>query len=261
MDLIVGILRYTHLSPAELIEDDTLSVGQRHHRWVAWSVAETLYCRQDPFSFVFGLSAFLPVFIMIFLAGLASAPSTQRVPTLVLLLGLVFNTGLNIVIKKVVRSPRPAHPAAAYSVSQGMPSNHAQFICFFIVYLLLKAKPGAALHVPGNPESAKRSNLWKRNRNGTKGNMPSISSRESMPLEGPSPCLRLLYLVTGTVVCVGRVYNGHHTVAQVLVGALLGLWMGNVCTMSSVQQLLAVIAERCVVPIMLVCIHWIQWIV
>ncbi|KAF4789145.1 Dolichyldiphosphatase 1 [Turdus rufiventris] len=52
--------------------------------------------------------------------------------------GLVFNEGVNWLIKNVIREPRPCEEAhSTVTTKYGMPSSHSQFMWFFSVYSFL----------------------------------------------------------------------------------------------------------------------------
>ncbi|RNF07796.1 PAP2 family protein [Trypanosoma conorhini] len=154
-------------------------------RWVVWKATAACYSPRDPLSFLFALLALLPIVVLLFLAGLASAPSfRQQGAALGLLMGLVFNAGVNAMMKRCTRSPRPRHPASgdfccAPPSAHGMPSDHAQFMFFFITWLMRRAA------LTGLP----------------------------MTLG-----MRAFLIAAALAVSYGRVYNNYHYPMQVIVG-------------------------------------------
>lgn len=230
---------YTYITAGERRwSAGSASPGSEATSWNAWSITQVLYRERDPVSRLLGLSSILPFVIVLFLCGLASAPSPHRVPALVFLLGLTTSVCLNVLLKSCIRSPRPAHPAPSvnHSTIHGMPSDHAQFMWFVTTYLLHTNRPKAV--VAKKPNGSHLANVV----------------RNSMPSAAMSA-----FLITGAVlVTVGRVYNGHHTVGQVLVGAVLGCGLGLLWRKAPLSLWLVSFAKRVVVPVMLYCTAWVD---
>jgi len=113
------------------------------------------------------------------------------------LTGLVFSSAVNTVLKKLIKQPRPA---GSVKTGHGMPSDHAQFSFFFVVYVSAW--------------------MWQRVR------LSRVAKAQ----------LLALLLVTSVIVCWSRVHLGVHSFAQVVAGAITGsilgwLWAawGRVC--------------------------------
>jgi len=105
------------------------------------------------------------------------------------LLGLMLCEGLNKVLKRIIREPRPPlSPKGGF----GMPSAHSQFAFFLLTFctllLLLKWRTKSFESV------AQLFGLW----------------------------------VAAFAVCIGRVYLSYHTLSQVLVGVVVGGVLGVV---------------------------------
>lgn len=259
--MLVAIRHYTHLTAAEwacLAEavqqqqqqhsSDTATDG--HHRcgegtWTSWSLVDFRYRRHDTLGYLFAVSSFLPLVIILFLSGLASTPappsssSSRRLPALVLLMCLIANTALNTCLKSVLKGPRPPHPSAAtsnYSTAHGMPSDHAQFIFFFVTYLSLRARQLGR----------------------------TATATAAAPLGRKAPAIgwpmRLFFAAAACLVAAGRVYNAYHTVEQVAAGAALGAALAVVATRPPVQRVLRTAAEAAMVPAMLACTRWTRYI-
>ncbi|RNC44945.1 PAP2 family protein [Trypanosoma cruzi] len=165
--------------------------------WDAWTPTAAFYDTRDSLSFLFAILGLNPFFLLVFLSGLASAAHfRQQTPAIILLLGLSYNTLLNVFLKRFFRSPRPLHPAKGsfdFGVpsAHGMPSDHAQFMFFFVTWLMRRAA------LTGLPMSLG---------------------------------MRAFLISSALAVSYGRVYNSHHYPSQVVVGALIGVANAYLCT-------------------------------
>ncbi|CAJ1030278.1 PAP2 superfamily, putative [Leishmania lindenbergi] len=255
---------YTHLSAVELQQGEVLarthrqgaaalatpaktpvaSSGSPH--WKSWAMTEVLYRQHDLFSKLFGISSIGPVAMMVLLTGMTSAPCRERrIPAMNLILYLVLSVCLNVALKEVIRSPRPAHPAAGmnYTTMNGMPSDHAQFMAGFSVYLLRRW----AHTQRRRTERRKAGHLQQRK---------SISASAALTRSSLSYALMGLLLFATLFIGAGRIYNGYHTVGQALVGWMVGIALALVCTTVRVQRSFTWVSEKVLVPVMLVCTFW-----
>ncbi|EPY34840.1 dolichyldiphosphatase [Angomonas deanei] len=220
MDFIRRFLAYAHLESLCGMSSNQLALCQPEG-WASWAMTEVVYAEESYRSFLLGIFSFLPIVIVLFLAGFASAlPVTVPRPDTTQF--LVLNTVLNRVFKKMVDQPRPPHPAEINSVGKGFPSDHAQFMSFFVVYLIV--------------------------RGGT------TKKRVSRPYV-------LFYAVMTAIVCYSRVYNGHHTVGQVLAGVGVGAVLGWGCATAVLQRPMRWLVDKCITTIMLWCTGWTAHIV
>ena len=88
------------------------------------------YTPDDPLGFICTLLSLVPVFIII---ALITLTLDRRRLIFTSLLGQIGNIIINIITKHIIRQPRPTD-----THSYGMPSNHAQFIFFFIGFWIPK---------------------------------------------------------------------------------------------------------------------------
>lgn len=255
---------YTHLPAAEMRHGEALAHEHRQHaaalattaetsvtpseppHWKSWALTEVVYRQHDLLSKLFGISSIVPVAMMVVLVGLTSAPCRERrIPAMNLILYLILSVCLNVVLKAAVRSPRPAHPAAGigYTTVYGMPSDHAQFMAGFSVYLL-RRWAHARRH---RTERRKYGHLQQRE---------SASASAALTRTSPPYALAALLLFATLFIGVGRVYNGYHTVGQVLVGWMVGIALALACTTAHVQRGLTWVSEKALVPVMLACTFW-----
>ncbi|KPI82953.1 putative dolichyl pyrophosphate phosphatase [Leptomonas seymouri] len=259
IDQLMTVLSYTHLSAAELQQglarastNHTATFG--HPSWKSWALTEVLYRDNDTLSKGFAISSFLPLVIVMFLSGLASAPCRERrLPALNLILYLILSVALNVTCKACIRSQRPAHPAAGlnYTTLHGMPSDHSQFMAGIAVYLMRRWSAYNRSSCRASaiaPQSRKRS--------------PSKTTARYSPtlpqdMQRPMPRLLTSFLLSAALfVGAGRVYNGYHTVGQVLVGWVVGAVLALICTTAAVQRGLTWASEAILLPVMLVCTYW-----
>jgi len=124
--------------------------------------------------------------------------------TITFFIGLLFSEFLNYMLKHLIQEPRPTIKFSNYT-EYGMPSAHAQFVCFFATYIIYFVF--IKLHHMNNNTIIE--------------NMTKIIIISSSVL-------------MAVVVCFGRIYLQYHTVAQVLCGAFVGallatLWFILTC--------------------------------
>ena len=50
--------------------------------------------------------------------------------------GIFLNEGVNLVLKYIVREPRPTSPHTVSNLEYGWPSSHSQFTWFFVTYII-----------------------------------------------------------------------------------------------------------------------------
>jgi dolichyldiphosphatase len=121
---------------------------------------------------------------------LAETAARRRL-ALRVLAGQVANEGLNLVLKRVLREPRPA---AATRTDYGMPSSHAQFVAYFLVVFCSVA---VSWGTTGRPRD-----------------------------RVVALCGCVLALLGALSVLVSRVYLGYHSVRQVAAGWAVGVFFG-----------------------------------
>ncbi|SCZ97785.1 BZ3500_MvSof-1268-A1-R1_Chr7-3g09586 [Microbotryum saponariae] len=126
------------------------------------------------------------------------------------------------VLKRFIRQPRP-DGALHYETTYGMPSTHSSSIAYFGTYLTL-----SSLLLPFHPRISSLVPLYVHIVK--LGSDKFISGENLIRLS-----LACLFVVGASSVCWSRIRLGHHTRAQVIVGASLGtgvacvwfvLWIG-----------------------------------
>ncbi|SCV70605.1 BQ2448_3367 [Microbotryum intermedium] len=126
------------------------------------------------------------------------------------------------ILKRFIRQPRPDR-ALRYETTYGMPSTHSSSIAYFGTYLTL-----ASLSLPFHSRISSLVPLY-----------PHIIKFDSGKVVSGENLIRLslasLFVLSASSVCWSRIRLGHHTKAQVIVGASLGacvacawfmLWIG-----------------------------------
>ncbi|XP_020578251.1 lipid phosphate phosphatase gamma, chloroplastic [Phalaenopsis equestris] len=159
----------------------------------AVTLTHVRYHRGDSLGHLLAWVSLIPVFIS--LGGFVTHFLFRReLQCLCFSLGLIFSQFLNELIKSSVQQSRPETCVALEMCdSHGWPSSHSQYMFFFSTYFSLLCLSGTG---------------------------EGVSSRRSRFLTALFPwpaAILTLY---------SRVYLGYHTIAQVLAGAILGLFLG-----------------------------------
>eukprot|EP00850_Spirogloea_muscicola_P022342 SM000289S10408 [mRNA] locus=s289:26730:28027:+ [translate_table: standard] len=133
-------------------------------------------------------ASLLPVLIAF--AGFPGHVLARReLRTIAFCLGTIASEAANQVLKRTLRMPRPMTcEALEMCESHGMPSSHAQYMCFFALYMTLLVL---------------RHNTYD----------DGVSKVLSATLPWPFALLTM----------ISRVYLGYHTLSQVMAGACVGL--------------------------------------
>jgi len=95
-------------------------------------LTEVKYDPSDPLGLVLAVASLLPIALLVAFPTLILFRRDLR--TITFFAGQLANEALNMVLKRVLREPRPA---GSHREDYGMPSSHAQFSGFFAVYLIL----------------------------------------------------------------------------------------------------------------------------
>jgi len=159
---------------------------------------------------------------LIIMDQMSKLHSKRDIKNFLILSGLVINEALSLAIKKVVKQPRPIEKCQLLDTcdSYGWPSSHTQCMFFFLgLHLCLASRqqpPGAKWAPPGWMDKL-------------------ISLLETVTLA-----------ISSFLVGYSRHYLSYHTLEQVLVGAVIGLffsliWSSLVMTGSIERRLLAII--------------------
>jgi dolichyldiphosphatase len=140
------------------------------------------------------------------------------------------------ILKRFIRQPRPVG-AKKFEKTYGMPSTHSSSIAFFATYLSL-----SSLLLPLHPRVTSLLPFYDRFSTLSSALGPGAAQHAfwrhfagELGQRGTRIALAGFFLAGGASVCWSRVRLGHHTRAQVLVGASLGsaialgwmsLWLG-----------------------------------
>ncbi|KAJ2391828.1 hypothetical protein H4S02_001125 [Coemansia sp. RSA 2611] len=163
-----------------------ISAGQAP-RLKSFSLTHFQYQDGDHFGMLLALISLAPIFLIV--SETSIILSRREMAGVLLLLGQLLNELLNLIIKLIIREPRPhEHLGDGY----GMPSSHAQFMGFFVVYVVVYLETRVVMH--------------------------QVHRR----------VVQAGSLVLGGLVLISRVYLGYHTVRQVLAGAIVGAGTGAV---------------------------------
>lgn len=104
-----------------------------------WGLTAVVYERGSPLSLFLGIVSLAPVLIILVVLLLGILAPSRRVA--VFSLGMGVNFAISYYLKqKVFRQPRPEHPwPLANRADFGMPSNHSQFMSYFLAALFFTA--------------------------------------------------------------------------------------------------------------------------
>uniref|UniRef100_A0A3P8U269 Dolichyldiphosphatase n=1 Tax=Amphiprion percula TaxID=161767 RepID=A0A3P8U269_AMPPE len=105
-------------------------------RWRAITITHVEFAEDDLTGEVLAYISLLPVAILV---GFVTLIVFKReLHTISFFGGLLLNEIVNWLLKNILREPRPCAGAHSTLYSEyGMPSNHSQFIWFFVVYFFL----------------------------------------------------------------------------------------------------------------------------
>lgn len=155
-----------------------------------WIFSEVLYDTDDKLSLFLGIIALVPLLTLFILTILTAVPTVLSRNAARFLIILLINEAIAQILKRVFKQARPDpgwpiefRASRERQLGHGMPSSHTQLVfCAAMTTLLLPVK--GALH----KYRVFRYGQW----------------------------------VMAVLVGYSRIYNGYHSVAQVLVGAVVG---------------------------------------
>ena len=180
----------------------------------AFSLTYVQYNAGDFVGFLCAGLSMAPVFLIV--ALVTATLSRRDLHIFTGLVGQLLNTIFNVLIKRCIRQPRPSSPAhdnlstpdAVGFSPHGMPSNHAQFVFFFVGFWV----PWILM----SRNNKVRSSLNSRNDRSGGGAWCVVIRHVASVI--------IIFCAIGVV--FARVYLHYHTVPQVAVGAVVGLVVG-----------------------------------
>jgi len=156
-------------------------------KWTPLRMLHMEYPEGDKIGHVLAWFSMTPFFIF---AGMVTLILFRRdLHTIAFTLGQLVNEVFNLILKRIIKEPRPAVQHTVHLVQHGMPSSHAQFIWFFSAYFVFFV----IFRVVENSHK-----WWK-------------------------PAMSCAAIALATVVTYSRVYLGYHTNAQVMWGSGIGV--------------------------------------
>jgi len=165
--------------------------------WATFRLVHVVYPKGDKIGQLLALTSLAPLALLVSFATLIVF--RRDLHTMAYFAGILLNEALNWLVKHWIREPRPCAGKRLHWVEFGMPSSHAQFMCFFASYLCLFLFVRLRRQ---NMIAAHREILWK------------------LPVALATICLT-------TMVLTSRIYLGYHTWGQVLWGAAIGSVFGT----------------------------------
>jgi membrane-associated phospholipid phosphatase len=163
-----------------------------------WLFSEVLYDTDDKLSLFFGIISLIPLLILFILTILSSIPTVVSRNSARFLIILLINEAICQLLKRVFRQGRP-EPAWPYEMrasrerqlGHGMPSSHTQLMfCGAMTTFLLSTAAN------------------------NKGTTTNALHKYRL--------FRFGFWVLALLVGISRVYNGYHSVSQVIAGAVVG---------------------------------------
>ena len=168
--------------------------------WVPLSLTLVEYPKGDPLGKFLAMVSLLPFAIAILHFGVFCILKDWH--TFFYGVGIILNHMINFVLKTIIKQPRPTVSfrnleSAHHHMVYGMPSTHAQFMCFALFYMFLFV-------------------LFRLPNDG--GNMEKVCKTSILTV----------YSFATVLVLYSRVYLMYHTVEQVFYGAIIGMLLGYV---------------------------------
>lgn len=163
------------------------------------------YDPSDPISKLFSYITLAP--IMLVIAGFAITYYKRDLRLVLYNLGLLFSTMVNKFLKhQIFRQPRPEYKFQFPLKDFGMPSDHTQVMCFItVMYILFSLEKSKKVET--TVKHSRTNNL----------NVNYVND-----IINYLECLGLIFLTF--LVGVSRIYLYYHTIAQVTVGAVVGIF-------------------------------------
>ena len=186
-------------------------------RYTPLSLTFVSYQQGDTIGKVAALVTLAPIFAHVALGSWILA--RRELHAACLFAGSVLNTALCVAIKSQVRQPRPA---GATLQDYGMPSNHAQTTTFLALYCVLLLWHGCTVrHSPGSSLGVANPHPHP-NPNSDPNPNPNPNPNQVRHALFWKPALTAAAALLALAVAASRVYLGEHTLAQVVVGSLVG---------------------------------------
>ena len=185
----------------------------------SFSLTHVQYTQGDPFGFVCAGLSLAPVFLIV--AYVTAILARRDLYLFTGLVGQLFNTLFNVLIKRIIKEPRPTtghlthSPEAVGFSPHGMPSNHAQFVFFFVGFWL----PWIFTNANNQRRGSAVNNGSGNNRNVGVGGGGCVVWRHFAAV---------VIVLLASAVVFARVYLHYHTLPQVGVGVAIGLVVGYV---------------------------------
>ena len=153
--------------------------------FVPLDLTYVVYSRTSTLSLLYALVTFTPFVVFIALSTIIAC--RREIEAVNQCAGLLLSTAINSLLKRALQHPRPLQ---SVKEGHGMPSDHAQFMGFFTLYLI----------------------LWLHTRACVTGSGRWIVTAGLVALSG--------------LVCVSRIHLGVHSEVQVVAGLAVGCALG-----------------------------------
>ncbi|KAK5658499.1 hypothetical protein OQA88_1891 [Cercophora sp. LCS_1] len=191
------------------------------------SLTHVAYDPNDPLSLAAAYLSLLPQALMIVYATLLF--STREAEIALMFAGQLACEALNFVLKRLIKQDRPRHIHQSNTKGYGMPSSHAQFVCFWAValslVLLVRHRPTFTKKDTGPRGLGELRVRW------TEGGVRVLSADIERYAHAPWGVWQRGVVSAGAVAVAGlvawsRIYLGYHTPTQVFAGCTAGTLCG-----------------------------------
>ncbi|XP_046845495.1 dolichyldiphosphatase 1-like [Xenia sp. Carnegie-2017] len=176
-------------------------VSKTKTKWKPVSFTFVQYPEGDIYGKFLAWLSLAPVFIIV--GFVAVIIFRRELHTMAYFFGCLLNYVLSVILKNIVKEPRPCDGPISYHTEFGMPSSHSSFVAFFSCYALLFIYFGGTAHLA-----------------------PSVINSYCRQSLASSNVFRSNF--SNCFVSYGRIYLHYHTTSQVLCGIVLGLSCGIV---------------------------------
>ncbi|CAK8674698.1 unnamed protein product [Clavelina lepadiformis] len=162
--------------------------------WKTVGFTHVEYPKGDFIGFILAWSSLFPFFV---LSGFVTHIYFRReIHTISFFAGIFLNEGVNLVLKYIVREPRPTSPHTVSNLEYGWPSSHSQFTWFFVTYIIF------FIYFRSHSSNSMIELIWKHS-------------------------MTAVCILTACVVAFSRYYLQYHNFNQVLWGSFFGVVLGT----------------------------------
>mmetsp|Transcript_6179 Transcript_6179/g.7107 ORF Transcript_6179/g.7107 Transcript_6179/m.7107 type:complete len:204 (-) Transcript_6179:1113-1724(-) len=176
---------------------------------VPFTLTHVVFDEGDLLGYFLALVTLTPVFIVVSYLTLIVVSGFNR-RLIYVFTGQLGNVAANVILKHIIKEPRPAAEHLTHFGRYGMPSNHSQF-CFFTATFLLLVSINLNHLKNSRPEDS-----------------PILVFEPLHRNEYIFHAITFLICAAACIVAYSRVYLGYHTLSQVIVGCGIGITIASI---------------------------------